>query len=80
MKRWLEVMQQWGDIGVLDNAKAGHGKNSVIGFWEAVVLEIAQVLRLSPESLKKMVQFIIAKLNAFDRSHAVLKGLRAGFV
>ena len=42
--------------------------------------EIAQVLRLSPETVKKMVQSIIAKLNASDRTHAAVKALRAGLI
>ena len=42
--------------------------------------EIAKAMNLSAETVKKMVQSIIAKLGASDRTHAAVKALRAGLI
>jgi two-component system, NarL family, response regulator LiaR len=42
--------------------------------------EIAQKLEISPETVKKMVQNVIAKLQASDRTHAAVLALRAGMI
>ncbi len=42
--------------------------------------EIAKAMNLSAETIKKMVQSIIAKLGASDRTHAAVKALRAGLI
>lgn len=42
--------------------------------------EIAQNLEVSPETIKKMVQNIIGKLRASDRTHAAVRALKAGII
>ncbi len=42
--------------------------------------EIAQHLRVSPETIKKMVQNIIGKLRASDRTHAAVRAYRIGLI
>jgi DNA-binding NarL/FixJ family response regulator len=42
--------------------------------------EIAQQLRVSPETIKKMVQNIIGKLRASDRTHAAVRAYRIGLI
>lgn len=42
--------------------------------------EIAQALCIAEDTVKKHVQSIIAKLQASDRTHAVVKAMRAGLV
>ena len=42
--------------------------------------EIAQRLGLSPETIKKMVQNIIGKLRASDRTHAAVRAYRIGLI
>ena len=42
--------------------------------------EIAQRLRVSPETIKKMVQNIIGKLRASDRTHAAVRAYRIGLI
>lgn len=42
--------------------------------------EIAQQLEISPETVKKIVQNVIAKLHASDRTHAAVRALKAGMI
>lgn len=42
--------------------------------------EIAQRLDVSPETIKKIVQNVIGKLRASDRTHAAVRALRAGII
>jgi DNA-binding NarL/FixJ family response regulator len=42
--------------------------------------EIAQALSVSPETIKKMVQNVIGKLRASDRTHAAVKAYRIGLI
>jgi DNA-binding NarL/FixJ family response regulator len=42
--------------------------------------EIAQMLSVSPETIKKMVQNVIGKLRASDRTHAAVKAHRIGLI
>ncbi len=42
--------------------------------------EIAQSLEVSPETIKKLVQNVIGKLRASDRTHAAVRALRAGII
>ena len=42
--------------------------------------EIAQQLEISPETVKKIVQNVIAKLHASDRTHAAVRAIKAGMI
>ncbi|WP_026606049.1 response regulator transcription factor [Methylocapsa acidiphila] len=42
--------------------------------------DIAIILNISPETVKKQIEAAREKLNAVNRAHAVAKAIRAGFI